>query len=1006
MILSVGATSAQTFQFNGITYRVLSIEDKTAEVADLPAFQEGDVIVASRVKYSPNGIGSGVILTVTSIGNYAFQNQRHITSVELPPTITEIKKYAFDGCQNMTSVNIPECVTTIGESAFRECRNLAAIEIPTSVTEIGSAAFFRCSRLTSVVIPSSINIINSSMLASCISLKSISLPNTITEIKANAFGACSGLPSISIPASVKSIDKQAFTECTSLKSIIFEDTDSELSLWQPTATHTGDSLFQDCPLENLYIGRNLSVWPFAHKTKLTSISFSTNVTEIGWLAFKGCSALTNLIVPSSVKSIDNSFDDCTGLVSVTLPAAATGINESFYNCKSLQEFHIDDIAAWCNQTFPQKDIYYKWEETENSPIHYAHKLYLNDTEIFDLVIPDGVTKINEFVFSGFCYLKSITYPQSLKSIGKYSFRNCSSVSTINIPNQTTIIGLGAFQNCTGLTSLNIGKAMSTVGDLSFDGCTNLTTINCNAPEPPLTFNSPFSTITYNKATLHIPQLSYEKYLNDACWGLFFNIKNDLKEIIEPVSIDIQPSELTIPTGSTKQITTILHPASAESSISWQSSNPTIASISSNGLITALKPGVTSISATTSNGKTATATVTVISSISSLSLDPIAKEMPIGSEFRLRPIILPSDASMEYVSISSSDPSVATVTADISDFIVKIIGQGECILTAYTTDGSNLSTTCKVTGLPKGVIATSISVNPTYILGIVGILDEITATILPANTSNKNIAWSSSDPTIATIIYEADKTYIRYLDEGRCMITATTTDGSNLQASCSINVVKDPDPQSIQITPADLYIEVGDTGYLNIDPIPSNANRAAIWTSSNSTIASVNPYQGIIKALSGGSATITATSLNGKTATATIHVTQPVTSIALNHTIYSAPVGSELDLIATIYPNNATNKQLQWRSDNTNVATVSNGHVRIIGNGSCTIKVSAAVHPNIYAECIITGISGIDTIFTDNDNRFDIYNIQGIMIAKDLSKAEFLRLPSGFYIINGLKIYKL
>lgn len=149
-----------------------------------------------------------------------------------------------------------------------------------TVTSIGTSAFSDCSGLTSIEIPNSVKIIGGS-----------------------AFSDCTGLTSITIPNSIESIRNSAFDNCTSLKDLRIEDGEGTLSLgYNYSYSNAHEGLFDDCPLETLYLGRNLSYdtsyyygySPFYKKTTLTSVTIGSSVTSIGDYAFHGCTGLTSI----------------------------------------------------------------------------------------------------------------------------------------------------------------------------------------------------------------------------------------------------------------------------------------------------------------------------------------------------------------------------------------------------------------------------------------------------------------------------------------------------------------------------------------------------------------------------------------------------------------------------------------------------------------------------------------------------------------------------------------
>ena len=159
-------------------------------------------------------------LTVTSIGNYAFEADYSLTSVTIPNSVTNIGRYAFHLCRSLTNATIGSGVTSIGEFAF-DCTSLTSVTIPDSVTSIGTCAFFDCYSLTNVTIGNSVTSIGVQAFAGCSSLTSVTIPNSVTSIGDDAFFGCYSLTSVTIPSSVTSIGSYAFWDCDSLTSVYF-----------------------------------------------------------------------------------------------------------------------------------------------------------------------------------------------------------------------------------------------------------------------------------------------------------------------------------------------------------------------------------------------------------------------------------------------------------------------------------------------------------------------------------------------------------------------------------------------------------------------------------------------------------------------------------------------------------------------------------------------------------------------------------------------------------------
>ena len=312
--------------------------------------------------------------------------------------VTYRDSYYYDDDEYTGSVVIPESVTYNGNIY--------------SVTSIGSIAFSSCSGLTNITIP-----------------------NSVTSIGYGAFFNCSGLTSITIPNSVTSIRYEAFEDCRSLKELRIEDGEGTLSLGYNihNSYSTGEGLFYDCPLETLYLGRNLSYdtsdsygySPFYNIETLANVTIGKNVTTIGSNAFSGCSGLTSIVIPNSVTSIFGyAFYGCTGLKTV-------------YNFSNL--------------------IFYKDSSNDGYVAYYATKVINAPNTVID----------GDFIWCNLngantlaCYLGEVaelTLPADYNGenyvIGNDAFNGCTGLTSIEIPNSVTSIGSDAFNGCTGLKTV-------------------------------------------------------------------------------------------------------------------------------------------------------------------------------------------------------------------------------------------------------------------------------------------------------------------------------------------------------------------------------------------------------------------------------------------------------------------------------------------------------------------------------------------------------------------------
>ena len=335
-----------------------------------------------------------------SIVNY-FVRKTKLKTLIIPDGVRRIGERAFFKCSSLMSISIPNSVTSIGWFAFNGCSSLSSINIPDSVTSIGSGAFRNCSSLTSIIIPDGVTSIGEYAFFGCSSLTSVNIPDGVTSIGECAFFGCSSLTSITIPDSVTSIGNKAFYHCDSL----------------------------------------------------TSINIPDGVTSIGKGVFFWCSSLTSITIGGGVTSIgEDAFCWCDLLKSITIPEGVTSIGDSAFNdCSSLKEVHISDIAAWCSIDF---------EGVFANPLLNFAALYLNGELVTSLEIPDGVTSIGNFAFSGCISLTSITIPDGVTSIGEYAFIGCISLTSITIPDSVTSIGECAFAACGSLESINFQGSMA------------------------------------------------------------------------------------------------------------------------------------------------------------------------------------------------------------------------------------------------------------------------------------------------------------------------------------------------------------------------------------------------------------------------------------------------------------------------------------------------------------------------------------------------------------------
>lgn len=407
-----------------------------------------------------------------------------------------------------------------------------------------------------------------------------------------------------------------------------------------------------------------------------------------------------------------------------------------------------------------------------------------------------------------------------------------------------------------------------------------------------------------------------------------------KPAVKVTGVSLNKTSLTMFVGDEETLKPTVSPSNASNqSVYWSNSDPSVAEVSATGVVTAKSVGTTTITVTTEDGsKTASCNVTVQSNIiavTSVTLNKTTLSLRVGESFKLNATVMPDNATDKTVSWSSLDPKVATVS---NDGTVTALAAGGTVITAMA--GGESATCAMVVSVP----ATGVSLDRTTLSMTEGDTQVLTATITPSNTTSKLVSWTSSNSSVASVDNNGKVTAN---SKGSVVITAKVLDGG-FTATCTVTVSARTYPVTgVTLNTNELTLNEKESVQLTTTITPDNAsNKKVSWVTGNSLVATVN--NGLVKAVNVGTTVISVITDDGQfIAQCTVTVISsnvPVTEVKLNKSSLSMMMGDVFTLEATVTPEHATNTALIWASDNTGVATVSNGIVTAISAGTANIIV--------------------------------------------------------------------
>ena len=580
-------TGCQTYETGNLKYMLLP--GKTKDDQNFAVVIQGDysslteVTIPERFSVSDNGTnvryyvdgigfkafkGCSNLATVTFnsrnasrlIGDYAFAGTK-ISALTIPETVESIGNHAFDGCESLTSIAIPGSVKVIGNHAFDGCESLTSIAIPGSVGTIGDYAFNGCTAMTNAKLEAGVKTIGDYAFYNT-PLNEVTLNKGLETIGEKCFSASRdrNIEPVYIPSTLTSVGEDAFmnfncryvniSDLTAWCNIDFGNENSN------PAAHMQGLYLNGEKIENLVIPESVDAikdYTFCYNSTLKSVKFNDALQNIGTMAFYNCSGLTTAVIPGNVTAIGSSAFNSTNVKDLTLAYGAEQIK-------------------FGNNAFPAPTTL-SWDRPIES-------LNLGISSLESLTIGNSVTEIPAAKFKGASKLTSLTLGNSLTAIGDEAFSGCTALTEVILPPSVETIGASAFAGNNKLTSIIMGHNVATIGEKAYDLCP-AQTVSITAQTPPTAPDNTFSNYTGN---LYVQGEDAVKayYNSDFCWFQF-----EGHVMIEPTDLKVEGDKtLTGKPGDTFQLTARLYPEDVTlPQIFWRSTNPDIATVDANGLVT-------------------------------------------------------------------------------------------------------------------------------------------------------------------------------------------------------------------------------------------------------------------------------------------------------------------------------------------------------------------------------------------------------------------------------------
>ena len=660
---------------------------------------------------------------------------------------------------------------------------------------------------------------------------------------------------------------------------------------------------------------------FKGNTSLRGVVIPDSITTIGDWAFSGCKNLSDITLSKGLVTLGKDAFAYTAVKSIEIPksleTAYTGNQDDraiydgpFYNCEQL------------------KTVSFEIGSTE-----VAQDLFAGCTGLESIVIPDTLTTIERGAFSNCTSLNSVTISNSCTTIGNWAFKNCTSLPEINIPNSVTAIGNYVFSGCSNLKKVHLPNIRVNVTEGMFENCSSLSEINLPDTLTAIQ-NKAFINCT-SLAELVLPK-NVTTIENDAFSGCTGLTKITIPESMRTIGkrafshcealTDLEIAEGTTSIGEKAfEYCVLLEKVKLPDTLNTLGAS----AFTNSEKISDLNLG---------------AGLTVIPKYCFYQIPALKKVILPQQVTTINDYAFANCTALKDITINQKVTSIKTSAFSYSDMVI------------HGVSGSYAETFAKENDymfVPLDNPATAIQLNATKYSIARGKTKQLSATITPLDSSDQ-LTWTSSDEDIVTV---TDTGLIKGIKVGNATIIAMAGD---VVETCDITVYEGV--TGVDLNKTSNEMTVGDTFQLTATVYPEDAaNQKISWSSSDEKVATVDK-DGLVTAKAYGKATITVTTEDGGYTRSCDITVSPiaVTGITLNKKTVTVGVAESFTLVPTITPENATDKSVTWTSSKPAVATVKDGVITGVSEGT-TIVIAKTVDGAKTASCTITVKGGAATI---------------------------------------------